>query len=108
MFTISSLSSLDEGVRIDSLKVLDLLLEYIPEEIVRGWDGSVDVPVEGEKGDLQDKGVGGKVVEGLLGVLRVRSAGLSVAQGGFTSAASSDLSPTVSLLSPTDAECTPR
>lgn len=96
LFTISSLSSLDEGVRIDSLKVLDMLLEKMPEEIVRGWDGGVDVPQEERKGDLEDKGVGGKVVEALLGVLRVRSAGLSVAQGGFTSAASSDLSPSVS------------
>ncbi|ORY74513.1 hypothetical protein BCR35DRAFT_306649 [Leucosporidium creatinivorum] len=95
LFTISSLSSLDEGVRIDSLKVLDLLMEKIPEEIVRGWDGSVDLEErdEGAKGDLMDKGVGGKVVEGLLGVMRVRSAGMSVTQGGFTSAASSDLSP---------------
>lgn len=97
LFTISSLSSLDEGVRIDALKVLDLLMEKIPEEIVRGWDGSVDLEEgnEGENGDLMDKGVGGKVVEGLLGVMRVRSTGLSVAQGGFTSAATSDLSPVV-------------
>lgn len=97
LFTISSLSSLDEGVRIDSLKVLDLLMDKIPEEIVRGWDGTVDLEesAEGENGDLMDKGVGGKVVEGLLGVMRVRSAALSAVQGGFTTASSSDLSPVV-------------
>lgn len=61
---------------------------------MRGWDGGAEA-VEEMKGDLQDKGVGGKVVEALLGVLRVRNPGLKVGQGGYTSAASSDLSPSV-------------
>lgn len=95
LFTVAALSSLDEGVRIDGLKVLDLLLERIPAEIVRGWDGGTEVEEE-RKGSLEDKGVGGKVVEALLGVLRVRSAALAVGQGSFTSAASADLSPSVS------------
>lgn len=94
LFTVASLSSLDEGIRIDALKVLDLLLERIPAEIVRGWDGGMEIQEE-RKGSLEDKGVGGKVVEALLGVLRVRSAGLAVGQGGYTSAASADLSPSV-------------
>ena len=93
LFTISALSSLDEGVRIDALKALDLLLEKIPDAIVRGWDYSA---TSGEEAEGQ--GTGAKVIEALLAVLRVRAAGLAVGQGGFTSAASSDLSPSVSSL----------
>lgn len=94
LFTISALSSLEEGVRIDALRVLDLLLEKIPEEMVRGWDGDVEGGIDAlDDKDVGEKGVGPKVVEGLMGVLRVRSAGLAPNQGGFTSAATGDLSP---------------
>ncbi|KAI5481016.1 Armadillo-type fold containing protein [Pseudohyphozyma bogoriensis] len=92
LFTLAALSSLDEGTRIDALKVLDLLLEYIPEEIVRGWE-----ELSGPEGELVDRGVGAKVVEALLGVLRVRNVALSAAQGSFTSASSGDLSPAARL-----------
>lgn len=95
LFTISALSSLEEGIRIDALRVLDLLLERIPEEMVRGWEGETEVG-EAKEGKEKESGVGGKVVEGLMGVLRVRSAGLAPNQGGFTSAATGDVSPSVS------------
>lgn len=95
LFTISALSNLDEGVRIDALRVLDLLLARIPGEMVRGWEGETQVR-EGLDGKEAENGVGPKVVEGLMGVLRVRSAGLAPSQGGFTSAATGDLSPSVS------------
>jgi pre-rRNA-processing protein IPI1 len=107
LFTISALSSLDEGVRIDALKVLDLLLDQVPLAIVQGWDysssansntanlmsggGNTAGDVEGAMGD--------KVVEALLSIMRVRSAGLAVGQGGYTSASSADLSPSVSFVS---------
>lgn len=91
LFTLSALSSLDEGVKVDALKTLNLLLEMIPETIVRGWDYAG----AGQAMDEQADGIGSKVVDALLGVLRVRSAGLAVGQGGYTSAASSDLSPSV-------------
>jgi len=94
LFTISALSSLEEGIRIDALKVLDLLLERIPGEMVRGWEGETEVG-EDKEGKEKEAGVGAKVVEGLMGVLRVRSAGLAPSQGGFTSAATGDLSPSV-------------
>ncbi|GAA5889840.1 hypothetical protein JCM5296_002359 [Sporobolomyces johnsonii] len=96
LFTLSALSSLDDGVRVDALRVLDLLLEKIPEEIVRGWDGSADVHVELGK-NAEDKGTGAKVVEALLGMLKIRTPGLAAAQGAFTSAASSDLGPSARL-----------
>ncbi|KDE09011.1 hypothetical protein MVLG_00733 [Microbotryum lychnidis-dioicae p1A1 Lamole] len=97
LFNISSLSSLDQDVKIDALKVLDILLEKIPDEIVRGWDAQAHShdrsALQTAEASLEDKGVGGKVVEALLGVLRVRNPGLAAAQGSFTSVASSDLSP---------------
>ncbi|SCV70817.1 BQ2448_3579 [Microbotryum intermedium] len=100
LFNISSLSSLDQDIKVDALKVLDILLEKIPDEIVRGWDahahGHDRSSSQAAEGSLEDKGVGSKVVEALLGVLRVRNPGLAAAQGSFTSAASSDLSPAVS------------
>ncbi|BGP15502.1 rRNA processing protein [Rhodosporidiobolus nylandii] len=104
LFTLSALSSLDDPVRIDALKILDLLLSFIPEEIVRGWDGTADVSASGvadllatQMGD-EEKGTGAKVVEALLGMLKVRSVGLQKAQGAFTTqAAGSDLSPSARL-----------
>jgi pre-rRNA-processing protein IPI1 len=107
LFTISALSNLEDVVRIDALKVLDLLLAYIPEEICRGWDGSAEVSSGGGEDLLmgqagkegEDKGTGAKVVEALLGMLKIRSAGLQKAQGAFTTqAAGSDLSPSVRFL----------
>jgi pre-rRNA-processing protein IPI1 len=95
LFTLSALSNLDEAIRIDALKVLDLLIEKIPEEIVRGWDGGADVHVQLGK-SAEEKGTGSKVVEGLLGMLKIRNPALTAAQGSFTSASSSDLSPSVS------------
>lgn len=94
LFTLSALSSLDDAVRIDALKVLDLLLEKIPEAIVRGWDGSADVHVQLGK-SAEEKGTGSKVIEGLLGMLKIRNPALTAAQGNFTAIASSDLSPSV-------------
>ncbi|GAA6059787.1 hypothetical protein JCM10212_003682 [Sporobolomyces blumeae] len=96
LFTLSALSSLDDGVRIDALKVLDLLLEKIPEAIVRGWDGAADVHAQLGKG-ADEMGTGSKVVEGLLGMLKIRNPALAAAQGGFTTASSSDLSPSARL-----------
>jgi len=95
LFTLSALSNLDEAIRIDALKILDLLIEKIPEEIVRGWDGGADVHVQLGKSS-EEKGTGSKVVEGLLGMLKIRNPALTAAQGNFTSASSSDLSPSVS------------
>ncbi|GAA5861538.1 hypothetical protein JCM8547_008065 [Rhodosporidiobolus lusitaniae] len=105
LFTLSALSSLDDPVRIDALKVLDLLLAVIPAEITRGWDGTADLTGSSGAGvDLlavgsagkegEEKATGMKVVEALLGMLKVRSIGLQKAQGAFTTqAAGSDLSP---------------
>lgn len=108
LFTLSALSSLEEGIRLDALKVLDMLLEKIPDEITRGWDYGMNVLEDGpideagptngsaDKGDLQDRGLGAKVVQSLLGVLRIRSRSQMAANGSFTTAAaSSDLSPSV-------------
>lgn len=98
LFTLSALSNLDESIRIDALKVLDLLLDKIPDEIVRGFDGSADVHAQLAKGSTQEHETGPKVVEGLLGMLKIRNPALTAAQGTFTSAASSsDLSPSVCL-----------
>ncbi|GAA6007619.1 hypothetical protein JCM10207_006411 [Rhodosporidiobolus poonsookiae] len=99
LFTLSALSALDDPVRIDALKVLDLLLEVIPGEITRGWDGTADVAAADLLAkDDEDKGTGRKVVEALLGMLKVRSAGLQQAHGAFTTgAAGSDLSPSARL-----------
>ncbi|GAA5882663.1 hypothetical protein JCM16303_006533 [Sporobolomyces ruberrimus] len=96
LFTLSALSNLDEAIRIDALKVLDLLIEKIPEEIVRGWDGGADVHVQLGR-SAEEKGTGSKVVEGLLGMLKIRNPALMAAQGSFTSASSSDLSPSARL-----------
>ncbi|GAA5837562.1 hypothetical protein JCM11251_002014 [Rhodosporidiobolus azoricus] len=111
LFTLSALSSLDDPVRIDALKVLDLLLAYIPDEVTRGWDGTADLSqssssssgFEGSSDGADDKGTGPKVVEALLGMLKIRSVGLQKTPGqsgggGFTSAAvGSDLSPSARL-----------
>ncbi|GAA5849465.1 hypothetical protein JCM3766R1_003291 [Sporobolomyces carnicolor] len=98
LFTLSALSNLDESIRIDALKVLDLLLDKIPDEIVRGFDGSADVHAQLAKGSTQEHETGPKVVEGLLGMLKIRNPALTAAQGTFTSAASSsDLSPSARL-----------
>ncbi|GAA6018421.1 hypothetical protein JCM11491_006991 [Sporobolomyces phaffii] len=96
LFTLSALSNLDETIRIDALKVLDLLTDKIPEEIVRGWDGGADVHAQLGK-SAEEKGTGTKVVEGLLGMLKIRNPALMAAQGNFTSASSSDLSPSARL-----------
>lgn len=92
--TLSALSSLDEGIRIDGLLMLDMLLAKMPTEVVGGWtDGRVKED-DGESGG--DEGTGAKVVESLLGVLRVRSKGLIIANGSYTmSSTSSDLTPSV-------------
>ncbi|GAA6039721.1 hypothetical protein JCM8097_001370 [Rhodosporidiobolus ruineniae] len=105
LFTLSALSALDDPVRIDALKVLDLLLAHIPGEITSGWDGTADVSSGAGGADLlsnkegeEEKGTGAKVVEALLGMLKVRSAGLQKAQGAFTTqTAGSDLSPSARL-----------
>ncbi|GAA5978943.1 hypothetical protein JCM11641_000101 [Rhodosporidiobolus odoratus] len=101
LFTLSALSSLDEPVRIDALSVLQLLLNHVPEELVRGWDGTADVSsggaeLLGEKAD--ERGTGAKVVEALLGMLKVRNLGAGGKASGFTSAAAGgDLSPSARL-----------
>ena len=107
LFTISALSSLDEGVRIDALKVLDLLLDQVPLAIVQGWDYSSSANSStanlmsggGNTAGDAEGAMGDKVVEALLSIMRVRSAGLAVGQGGYTSASSADLSPSVSCVS---------
>ncbi|GAA5941763.1 Ipi1p [Sporobolomyces koalae] len=96
LFTLSALSNLDETIRIDALKVLDLLLEKIPHEIVRGWDGNADVHAQLGK-SAEEMETGSKVVEGLLGMLKIRNPALQAAQGNFTNASSSDLSPSARL-----------
>lgn len=97
LFTISALSSLDEGIRLSALKILDLLLEKVPREIVVGWNDSSFLINQADK--HQDQSIGNQVVEALLGVLRVRKNGLAVGEGGFTSASNgSDLSPSVSFV----------
>ncbi|KAK4698416.1 pre-rRNA-processing protein IPI1, partial [Phenoliferia sp. Uapishka_3] len=95
--TLSALSSLDEPVRIDGLLVLDMLLERAPAEVVGGWtDGRVGEDGEGEDGSSEDTGA--KIVESLLGVLRVRSKGFLIANGTYTtSSTSSDLTPSARL-----------
>ncbi|KAK4047919.1 rRNA processing protein [Microbotryomycetes sp. JL201] len=100
-FTVSALSALDEGVRLDALKVVDLLLDAIPERVTQGWTlaSHVDLPDNGIAMSQsvtavdQDGGVGSNVIKALLGMLRIRSAALKQAQGSYTSASSSDLSP---------------
>lgn len=98
--TLSALSSLDEPVRIDGLLVLDMLLQRTPNEVVGGWtDGRVGEDGEGEEGATEETGA--KVVEALLGVLRVRSKAFLAVNGSFTSSStSSDLSPSVSPAEP--------
>lgn len=103
-FTLSALSSLDEGVRIDALRVLDHLMEYVPDEVTRGYQDGVEVSGEAGQSAIGDsagtpvQGPGAQVVQALLGMLRIKSAALQAAQGAFTSGvAGSDLSPRVSL-----------
>ncbi|KAL8293477.1 hypothetical protein RQP46_000178 [Phenoliferia psychrophenolica] len=95
--TLSALSSLDEPVRIDGLLVLDMLLQQAPTEVVGGWtDGRVGEDGAGEEGATEQTGA--KVVEALLGVLRVRSKGFLIANGTYTtSSTSSDLTPSARL-----------
>ncbi|KAE8219523.1 hypothetical protein CF319_g6797 [Tilletia indica] len=39
LYTVSALSHIFTEVRIDALRILNLLLDHIPEAVVRGWDG---------------------------------------------------------------------
>ncbi|KAK4052557.1 rRNA processing protein [Microbotryomycetes sp. JL221] len=107
-FASAALSSLDEGVRLDSLKIVNLLLDTMPKQMTSGWTGQVDLTSEGTtfgQGvssdnataaggvDIVAGGVGPNVVKALLGMLRIKSQALQAASGSFSSATSSDLSP---------------
>ncbi|BGP47571.1 rRNA processing protein [Rhodotorula kratochvilovae] len=89
LFTLSALSSLDDPVRTDALRILDLLLAHIPAELTRGFD-----PARPAVDAAEDAPTGIKVVAALLGLLKIRSAAVSAAGGAFTtSSTASDLAP---------------
>lgn len=84
VYTLSALSSLEEDVRIDALESLSMLIRVMPGIVVGGW--------------AEGKGEGFKVLEALLGVMRIRALipGAGTTGSQFTSSANADLSPSVS------------
>ncbi|GAA5824040.1 hypothetical protein JCM3770_005133 [Rhodotorula araucariae] len=94
LFTLAALSSLDDPVRTDALRVLDLLLATIPAELTRGFD-----PARPAVDAAEDAPTGIKVVAALLGLLKIRSAALAAASGASYTAVTtaSDLAPTARL-----------
>lgn len=56
LFTSSAQTHIFPEIRIDAIKVLDLLLIYIPEPVISGWN---------QGGDKH----GARVLEGYLGLL---------------------------------------
>lgn len=74
LFTLTALTSIDEGVRVSALAVLDLLIETLPDRIATAG------PEE----------LGTKVADALLTMLKVKSA-----TGTTSLVTSSDLSPKV-------------
>ncbi|GJN89418.1 hypothetical protein Rhopal_002398-T1 [Rhodotorula paludigena] len=110
LFTLSALSSLEDIVRVDALKVLDLLLAVIPDELTRGFDPAASFSLSSSPASLADSSAPSssssssaspqstpqKILEALLGLLKIRSAALAAASGSFTASAApaaSDLSP---------------
>ncbi|GAA6008295.1 Ipi1p [Rhodotorula paludigena] len=110
LFTLSALSSLEDIVRVDALRVLDLLLAVIPDELTRGFDPAASFSLSSSPASLADSSAPSssssssaspqstpqKILEALLGLLKIRSAALAAASGSFTASAApaaSDLSP---------------
>ena len=63
-FTVSALSNIFLEIRLDAIKVLDLLLQHFPEGVVQGWN--VATYSEGEES------LGSRVMNGLLSFLGVK------------------------------------
>ncbi|BGP31540.1 rRNA processing protein [Rhodotorula toruloides] len=100
LFTLSALSSLDDPVRIDALKVIDILLATIPEDLVRGIDPSRPIssssssstfaPDASTSSSASDSSTSGsRILEALLSLLKIRLS--SSASSG--TAIATDLSP---------------
>ncbi|PRQ75448.1 hypothetical protein AAT19DRAFT_14470 [Rhodotorula toruloides] len=100
LFTLSALSSLDDPVRIDALKVIDILLATIPDDLVRGIDpsrpltssssSSTFAPDTSTSSSSSDSSTSGsRILESLLSLLKIRLS--SSASSG--TAIATDLSP---------------
>ncbi|BGP07502.1 rRNA processing protein [Rhodotorula toruloides] len=100
LFTLSALSSLDDPVRIDALKVIDILLATIPDDLVRGIDPSRPIssssssstfaPDASTSSSSSDSSTpGSRILEALLSLLKIRLS--SSASSG--TAIATDLSP---------------
>lgn len=94
LYTLAALSALEDPIRIDALRLVDLLLEAIPAELVRGFDprGAVLSPSDDEK---DDSVTGPRILDSLLSLLKVRRNDLGI-EGATSSAGAatlSDLSP---------------
>ncbi|BGP24145.1 rRNA processing protein [Rhodotorula toruloides] len=97
LFTLSSLSSLDDPVRIDALKVIDILLVTVPEDVVRGIDpsrpisssarSSIFAPDASTSSSSDSSTSGSRILESLLSLLKIRVSSASSA------AIATDLSP---------------
>ena len=91
LYTLAALSALEDPIRIDALRLVDLLLQAIPAELVRGFDphGAVLSPSDDEK---DDSVTGPRILDSLLSLLKVRRN--DQVEGATSGAATlSDLSP---------------
>lgn len=86
LFTLSALSSLADPVRIDALKVIDILLATIPDDLVRGIDPSRPIsassaasagpstfaPEASTSSTGDHSSPGSRILESLLSLLKIR------------------------------------
>ena len=91
LFIASALSHIFPEIRIDAIRLLDLFLEFIPEEVVDG----LTVP-NGARGE---SGHGKKILDGYLGLLNIGTK-FSENEGNGAAGPSSGQSLTLVTLSP--------
>lgn len=89
LYTLAALSALEDPIRIDALRLVDLLLESIPAELVRGFDPRAAVVFLDNTDDKDDSVTGPRILDSLLSLLKVRRND----QVEGASATLSDLSP---------------
>lgn len=71
LYTLAALSALEDPIRIDALRLVDLLLEAIPAELVRGFD-PLAVISPNDDGKENDSVTGPRILDSLLSLLKVR------------------------------------
>ncbi|GAA5882497.1 hypothetical protein JCM3774_006132 [Rhodotorula dairenensis] len=99
LYTLAALSSLEDPIRIDALRLVDALLALIPDHLVHGHgEASTSLhTLDAPQHDNNDDAPGARILQALLSLLKVRTDNASTGGGGTMTSASaatiSDLSP---------------